>query len=129
VFRTPYRHGDAASPLTALPLDGPADLLALALPSVVEELGALAELAKERLLPRLHELAVLGPTGLGRVFAGSTTMAADADLVVGHTLVELKRGLGRKAGWAQGSAGRSDPAPTAWLSCTTTTTTTTTHTR
>jgi hypothetical protein len=85
------------SPLTALPPDGPADLLALAPPSAVEELGALAELAKERLLPRLHELAVLGPTWLGPVFAGSTTMAADADLVVGHTLVELKTGLGRKS--------------------------------
>jgi len=84
------------SPLTLLPQDRPGDLLSLAPPAAVDELSDLADLARDRLLPRLHALTLSGPTWLGPTFAGSTLMPADADLVVGHTLIELKTVQGRK---------------------------------
>lgn len=84
------------SPLAALPTRGPEDLLALAPAAAVNELADLAGLAREQLLPGCTGLATAGPTWLGPVFAGSARMAADADLVTGHTLVELKTVMGRK---------------------------------
>lgn len=72
------------------------DLLGLATPAALGELSDLAELARQRLLPRLHALAEDGPTWLSPTFAGSRPMAADADLIVGHTLVEIKTSLGTK---------------------------------
>lgn len=84
------------SPLATLPTRSPDDLLALAPAAAVDELSDLVELARERLLPRVHALSSQGPTWLGPVFAGSRLMPADADVVVGHTLLELKTVLGRK---------------------------------
>jgi hypothetical protein len=84
------------SPLTTLPTSSPDDLLALAPAAAVDELSDLVDLARERLLPRVHALTNQGPTWLGPVFAGSRRMPADADVVVGHTLLELKTVLGRK---------------------------------
>jgi len=84
------------SPLASLPAAGPVDLLALAADGTVDELMDLTALARERLLPRLQALATAGPTWLGPTFRGSSLMRADADLVTGHTLIELETGLGRK---------------------------------
>lgn len=94
-----YRSGRVwrGSPLAEPPADGrTVDLLALAPPAALDELADLAELAHERLLPQLQALAASGPTWLGPAFAASAAMKADADLVTGHTLVELKTTLGRK---------------------------------
>lgn len=93
-----YRTGTVmpGSPLATLVPDEPADLLSLASPAAVDELTDLADLARLRLLPQLHALTSAGPTWLGPVFASSTLIPADADLVVGHTLVELKTVRGRK---------------------------------
>jgi hypothetical protein len=84
------------SPLSGLTTDHAVDLLGLASPAVLEELGALTTIADQRLLPQLRALAAAGPTWLGPTFAGSRLMPADADLIAGHTLVELKTRLGRK---------------------------------
>jgi hypothetical protein len=84
------------SPLATLPTSSPDDLLALAPAAAVDELSDLVDLARERLLPHVHAFTSQGPTWLGPVFAGSRLMPADADVVVGHTLLELKTVLGRK---------------------------------
>lgn len=84
------------SPLAGSPLVSPDDLLALATDAAVDELSALVELARDRLIPQLHALSGEGPTWLNPTFAGSDQMNADGDVVTGHVLVELKTGLGRK---------------------------------
>ncbi len=70
--------------------------MALAPDAAVDELSDLADLARERLIPRLLSLAAVGPTWLNPTFAGSSRMAADGDVVTGHLLLELKTVLGRK---------------------------------
>lgn len=75
--------------------DGTAeDLLALVPEDAVDDLAGMAEVAARALLPRLRDLAAAGPTWLAPEFAGSTLMKADADVVTGHALVELKTQLG-----------------------------------
>ena len=93
-----FRIGRVApgSPIAALPPDGVPDLLGLAPAAVVDELADLTALASTRLLPRLCTMATNGPTWPNPTLAGSAQMPADADLVVGHTLVELKTVLGSK---------------------------------
>lgn len=93
VFRAGWRPG---GPLDALPDRGPYELLTLAADDAVNELRALTDLAADRLLPALRELALAGPTLLGPTFAGSALMPADADIIVCGTLVELKTGQGSK---------------------------------
>lgn len=77
------------------PIENAEQLLGLATPDAVQDLRALTDLAQTQLLPALRDLAGRGPTHLGPTFTGSALMAADADLVVGHTLVELKTQLSR----------------------------------
>lgn len=84
-------------PLDAPPDHGPVDLLALAGDDAVHELRDLTVLARERLLPVMAALAAAGPTWLAPTFAGSPLMPADADLVAGGALVEIKTGQGPKA--------------------------------
>lgn len=97
-----YRLGGVipGSPLAGLPDKGPVDLLALAPAAALDELAALAalaDLARVDLLPRLRALSQEGATWLSPVFIGSLKMSADADLVTGHTLVEIKTVLGAKS--------------------------------
>lgn len=97
VYRAGWRPG---GPLDALPDRGPVDLLALAGDDAIGELRDLTGLARDRLLPITAALALEGPTRLAPTFAGSPLMPADADLVVGGALVELKTGQGPKAAGA-----------------------------
>jgi hypothetical protein len=71
-----------------------ADLLRLAPLEAVQELGELAELASDALLPMLRQRA--GLWALGPTFAGSRLMNADADLIAAGVLLEVKTTLGRK---------------------------------
>lgn len=91
-----YRVGrvPSGSPLAGLPASDPVSLLALAPSAALEELSELASVARESLLPHLQTLSMRGPTSLAPTFAGSRRMAADADVVTGHTLVEIKTVLG-----------------------------------
>jgi hypothetical protein len=82
------------SPLLTIPPGKTADLLALATSDVVEELGALLALARERLFPQL--MTKQSPWHFGPTFTGSHLIPADADLVAEDLLVEVKTGLGRK---------------------------------
>lgn len=79
------------------------DLLALAQPEDVRELALLHDTAIRHFYPdlprRLHQLH-LGPT-----FAGSVYCPADADLIVGGTLIDTKTCLGRKV---KTTGGRED---------------------
>jgi hypothetical protein len=80
------------SPLRTLDLEtiGADALLELATPETITELAELRSLARAKLLPYLTErtgLSALGPT-----FEGSKLMSADADLVAGGLLVDLKLG-------------------------------------
>ncbi|MGH4001997.1 MAG: hypothetical protein ACRDTJ_31545, partial [Pseudonocardiaceae bacterium] len=71
-----------------------AALLDLATHDVVAELTALSDVAEEHLLPHIRngEPLMLGPT-----FAGSRLCPADADLVAGGTLIDLKCTVGKKS--------------------------------
>lgn len=99
LFTEVYRTGDIW-PGSALDFDeqveSPEQLLELVPPQAVEDLQTLAAVAEERLLPRLADLATRGPVASGPTFAGSKLMPADADLIVGRTVVELKTQLGGK---------------------------------
>ena len=99
-----FRVGGVApgSPLSTVARGRVTVLLELAPQAAVDELAELSALASTSLLPGLQTLAATGPTWPNPVFAGSTFMPADADLVVGHTLVEVKTVLGRKATGASG---------------------------
>ena len=70
------------------------DLLSLATPEVVDELGALVDLAEDRLLP--HLVTRPAPWYIGPTFTGSRLVSADADLIVGGLLLEIKTVLGTK---------------------------------
>jgi hypothetical protein len=69
-------------------------LLALATPAAVDELVALLDLARTQLLVPLAEETP--PWYLGPTFTASQWMNADADLVAGRALVEVKTNLGDK---------------------------------
>ena len=92
-----YRRGGliAGSPLDDLP-DRPAvaDLLGLATDAAVADLRALMGLAATELLPALRSWgdSVHG----GPTFAGSEHVSADADVVAGGVLLELKTTVGSK---------------------------------
>lgn len=92
-----YRAGRMfpGSPLAAL--DNKADaeaLLALAPRSALDELAGLTDVAQASLLPAVRERGA--PIYVGPVFAGSRLMSADADLIVGGMLLEVKTTLGDK---------------------------------
>lgn len=99
LFTEVHRTGDIW-PGSALDFDeqieSPEQLLKLVPPQAVEDLRGLAAVAEERLLPRLLDLSARGPVVSGPTFTGSRLMPADADLVVGRTVVELKTQLGGK---------------------------------
>ena len=91
-----YRQGGVlpSSPLTTLLKQGhfTADaLLALASHDAIGQLTALATVARQRLLPDVHPPYDLGPS-----FATSGLCPADADLIAGGVLIELKTRLGPK---------------------------------
>ena len=90
----PLRAGPVhGSPLHTLPGDAHlGDLLALAPPAAVTDLIALRDLAAPRLFPELAgKRIVTGPT-----FAGSATIGgADADLIAGGLLLDLKAAQGK----------------------------------
>jgi hypothetical protein len=82
-----------------------ADLLALANAEEVIDLIAMRDLARVNLLPALPA----GPVTTAPTFDGSTDLHADADLIAGGTLVEIKAGRGgkpRKDGTRTASLGR-----------------------
>lgn len=93
-----YRLGGIPPGSALQELDRPAvraaDLLALASPAATAELGQLRDLARTALLPRLAHRQGLWATG--PLFVGSRLMNADADLVAGGLLLELKTSLGDK---------------------------------
>ncbi|WP_238005946.1 hypothetical protein KZZ52_42095 [Dactylosporangium sp. AC04546] len=79
------------SPLFQLPPGaGAADLRALAGPPVVADLIAMRDLAQQRLLPQLPA----EPVHAGPEFDGSRLVPADADLIVGDTLLDFKADQG-----------------------------------
>jgi hypothetical protein len=83
----------AGSPLALL--DSAAsleELLALASTDEIADLLALAASARRELVPALDERG--GPVHVGPTFAGSLDLAADADLIAGGLLLELKVNLG-----------------------------------
>jgi hypothetical protein len=86
----------AGSPLHALDLRSVRsdDLLGLATPDTVAEIAELRSLARTSLLP--HLTGRIGLWALGPTFEGSKLMSADADVIAGGLLVELKTGLGDK---------------------------------
>lgn len=94
VYRAGWHPG---GPLDALHDRGEVDLLGLAGDDGIAELTKLTDVARERLLPAMTALANEGPTRLAPRFTGSDLMDADADLVVGAAVVELKTGQGPKA--------------------------------
>jgi hypothetical protein len=70
------------------------DLLSLASDQAAVEMGALVDLARDNLLvPLAREPA---PWFVGPIFTASKWMDADADLIAGSTLVEIKTNLGDK---------------------------------
>ncbi|MDG4793056.1 hypothetical protein [Micromonospora sp. WMMD1082] len=69
-----------------------ADLLGLATDAEVTDLVAMRDLAAERLLSGLPP----GPVTTGMTFDGSADLNADADLIAGGMLVDIKSGQGGK---------------------------------
>jgi hypothetical protein len=94
LFTEVRRSGLAAgSPLGVLdPAASLEELLALASADEIADLLALAGAARRVLLPVLAERG--GPVHVGPTFAGSVDLAADADLIAGGLLLELKVKLG-----------------------------------
>jgi hypothetical protein len=91
-----YRSGGIRpeSPLAPLLATGsftPHALLGLAGPDARRQLEELAALSRQHLLPHLRRPVALGPT-----FEASALCAADADLIAGQLLVDLKTRLGPK---------------------------------
>jgi hypothetical protein len=83
------------SPLTRLPAEpGLSDALSLAPDDAVNEIVAMTELAREKLLA---PLAIPGAGVLvGPVADGTFMLSGDADFVIGETLVEMKATVGSK---------------------------------
>ena len=69
-----------------------ADLLELANDAEVGDLVAMRDLARERLVPALPP----GPVSTGTTFDGSADLNADADLIAGGMLIDVKAGQGGK---------------------------------
>jgi hypothetical protein len=94
LFTEVYRSGLVArSPLGLLnPAASLDELLALASADEIADLLALAGAARRELLPALAARG--GPIHVGPTFAGSVDLAADADLIAGGLLLELKVNLG-----------------------------------
>lgn len=69
---------------------GAQDLLALANDDEVVDLVAMRDPARQKLLPALP----VGPVSTGMTFDGSADLNADADLIAGGMLVDLKAGQG-----------------------------------
>lgn len=91
-----YRAGlFPGSPLTALP-DAPTvdDLLALAPDAALTDLQGLTSVAATTLLPALRSWGQ--PVYVGPVFAGSRHVPADADIIAGGVLLEVKSTVGQK---------------------------------
>lgn len=91
-----YRSGGIRpeSPLAPLLASGtftPDALLRLAGPDALRQLDELARLSRQHLLAKLSRPVALGPT-----FEASALCAADADLIAGRLLVDLKTRLGPK---------------------------------
>lgn len=86
------------------PHSSAADLLALAEADEVTDLAAMRDVAVECLLPALPA----GPVSTGSTFDGSADIHADADLIVGGTLVDFKA--------RQGARPRADGSRAAVLS-------------
>jgi hypothetical protein len=83
----------AGSPLALLdPTASLEELLALASTDEIADLLALAGAARRELVPALAKRG--GPVHVGPNFAGSLDLAADADLIAGRLLLELKVNLG-----------------------------------
>jgi hypothetical protein len=83
----------AGSPLALLdPAASLEELLALASTDEVADLLVLAGAARRELVPALDERG--GSVHCGPNFAGSADLAADADLIAGRLLLELKVNLG-----------------------------------
>ena len=85
---SPLDHLDSSRSITS------ADYLALATSNDVAELAELAGVAQVHLLPVLANCPP--PWYVGPIFAGSKLMDADADLIAGQLLVEVKTNLGSK---------------------------------
>lgn len=88
LYEEPYRAGlRVRSPLYELPADANiANLLALAKPELVDDLRQLSWAFHDGYAALLSQHAVLNPTFLGSADIGG----ADADLIVGRCLVEIK---------------------------------------
>lgn len=99
-----YRVGLAGgSPLRALREDRVFDaehLLGLAPDDALRQLDSLVSLAETALIPN-----IAGPFRIGPVFDGSALCAADADVIAGDLLLDLKTRLGAKV---KREGGRSD---------------------
>jgi hypothetical protein len=94
LFTEVYRSAPVArSPLGRLdPAASLEELLALPSADEIADLLALAAAARRELLPALAERG--GSVRVGPKFAGSVDLAADADLIAGGLLLELKVKLG-----------------------------------
>lgn len=79
--------------LTVTEGNSPAELLDLALPGEVADLIAMRDSARRVLIPHLPG----GPVHTGPTFEGSRDLAADADLIAGGTLIEMKSTRGARA--------------------------------
>ncbi|MFF0365774.1 hypothetical protein [Micromonospora sp. NPDC005087] len=86
------RHVDGSRLMRLGPHSSAADLLALANVDEVADLVAMRNVALECLLPALPG----GPVATGSTFDGSADIHADADLIVGGTLVDFKAGQGAR---------------------------------
>ncbi|MEV4736313.1 MULTISPECIES: hypothetical protein [unclassified Microbacterium] len=99
-----YRIGLAGgSPLAALLKDATFDamhLLELAPEDAIRQLDSLVTLAETALIPN-----IAGPFRIGPIFDGSALCAADADIIAGDLLLDLKTRLGDKV---KRAGGRSD---------------------
>ena len=69
------------------------ELLGLANSTEVDDLIAMRDLARERLLPALPN----GPAASGPVFDGSEDLNGDTDLIAGGMLIDIKGQSGRHA--------------------------------
>lgn len=95
----------ANSPLTRMPIGGTlADLMAMVPKEMIDQLQQLGWLAEERLMPAAQERGIRFGMMLGL-----ERMGADADMMIGRSLLELKtvQGTERSAG---GREFRFDPA-------------------
>lgn len=102
VYRSGLRPGSAFDRLLRTGRFEPDTLLALCPDDGVAELTALGAVAAAHLLPQLDWPPVI----LGPEFAASALCAADADLIVGGLLIDIKTKLGRldpKTGARHGS--------------------------